>query len=205
MSGAFELFNPSKTQGKGDIFGTPSFQQGFPHDTTGEIEAPHLTKGSTNTGKIGQAGFVPAKDTTHQGQPKHKNPHIGDSGHSKHDQMRDGQTDGSNQTTPVHAATNGPDVAANTDNSSTVQADKAQHTAHIPNTPYLHLPTVYPEGHPGNADANVTRNAINHPDEEQETFNKAYIMNKLPQKQTMLMMQAKENYLDSLNMAQAMY
>lgn len=205
MSGAFDLFNPSKTQGKGDIFGTPSFQQGFPHDTIGEIEAPHLTKGSTNTGKIGQAGFVPAKDTTHQGQPKHKNPHIGDSGHSKHDQMRDGQTDGSNQTTPVHAATNGPDVAANTDNSSTVQADKAQHTAHIPNTPYLHLPTVYPEGHPGNADANVTRNAINHPDEEQETFNKAYIMNKLPQKQTMLMMQAKENYLDSLNMAQAMY
>jgi hypothetical protein len=172
---------------------------------TGEIEKAHLHPGSTNTGKIAQGGFVPPKDSTHDGQHKGENPHTGDSGHSQHDKMRDGQTDGSHQTTIVHTATNGPDVTANTDNSSTIQKDKAQHTAHIPNTPYLHLPATYPEGHPGNADANATRNAINHPDEEQETFNKAYIMNKLPQNQTMLMMQAKENYLDSLNLAQAMY
>jgi len=159
---------------------------------TGEIEKAHLHPGSTNTGKIAQGGFVPPKDSTHDGQHKGQNPHVDDGGHSQHDNMRDGQTDGSHQQTIIHKGNDGNGTGD-------------QHTAHIPNTPYLHLPTTYPEGHPGNADANVTRNAINHPDEEQETFNKAYIMNKLPQNQTMLMMQAKENYLDSLNLAQAMY
>lgn len=157
----------------------------------GEVEDHEYHPGSTNTGKIGQGGLPGDKASTHSGQDKGEGVHSGDSGHTHTDAGRDNNQEAQHAETPVHQT--------GTPTAST------QQTSHIPNTPYTHLPVTYPEGHPGNANANPQTNAVNHPDEQQETFNEAYVMNKLPMEQSLLMMQAKENYMASLNIAQAMY